>query len=64
MNAQSQKKFKKNKKLQKKILDFEDFWVLWRSGRKSKVSGICRDREEKVSGIMVSGFSRLKIGEG
>jgi hypothetical protein len=43
---------------EKIILDFEDrevkgFWDLWRSGRKSKVSG-----------IMVSGFSRLKIGEG
>jgi hypothetical protein len=57
MNAQSPKKKKKFTK-EKIILD------LWGSGRKSKVSGICRDREEKVSGIMVSGFSRLKIGEG
>jgi hypothetical protein len=57
MNAQSQKKKKKITK-EKIILDFEDreekdFWDLWRSGRKSKVSR-----------IMVSGFSRLKIGEG
>jgi hypothetical protein len=51
---------KKKKKITKEkiILDFEDreekdFWDLWRSGRKSKVSR-----------IMVSGFSRLKIGEG